>query len=231
MNARSWRGFVLRQFDALIAVNQEIADFFERCGVARSRIRMIPPHALPASRGGSALPAGLREFFASHHPLLLTVGLLEPEYDLPLQIEVLGGVLQRYPNAGLAIVGSGSLQAELDAQIKAVSYASHIQLCGDVEHGVTLSAIEACDVFLRTTLYDGDSISVREALHLGVPVIATDNGMRPGGIHLIAISDREGCRRMIEQVLGAPPPRQPRTSQPNADNILAVLQLYRELST
>ena len=51
MHARSWRGFVLRQFDALIAVNQEIAEFFEKCGAARSRIRMIPPHALPAMGG------------------------------------------------------------------------------------------------------------------------------------------------------------------------------------
>jgi glycosyltransferase involved in cell wall biosynthesis len=155
--------------------------------------------------------------------------LLEPEYDLPLQIEVLGAVRQRYPNAGLAIIGSGSLQAQLEAQIEGVSYAPHIKLCGDVEHGITLSAIEACDVFLRTTLYDGDSISVREALHLGVPVIATDNGMRPAGVHLIAISDRDGCRRMIEQVLADPPLREPRARHTNADNIQAVVQVYREL--
>ena len=39
-------------------------------------------------------------------------------------------------------------------------------------------AMSRITIFLRTTLYDGDSISVREALHLGVPVIASDNGMR-----------------------------------------------------
>jgi glycogen(starch) synthase len=229
MNARSWRGFVLRQFDALIAVNHEIAEFFEKCGAAHARIRVIPPHSLPASRGGSCLPEWLREFFESHQPLLLTVGLLEPEYDLPLQIEVLGAVRQRYPNAGLAIIGSGSLEAQLEAQIKAASYASHIKLCGDVEHSVTLSAIEASDVFLRTTLYDGDSISVREALHLGVPVIATDNGMRPPGVHLIAVSDPGACRRMIEQVLADPPLQEPQARHVNADNIQAVVQVYREL--
>jgi len=229
MHRGSWRGFVLRQFDAVIAVNQEIAGFFEKCGVAPSRIRMIPPHSLPASLDGSGWPAGLREFFDSHQPLLLTVGLLEPEYDLPLQIELLGAVRRRYPNAGLAIIGSGSLQVELEAQIKAVPYASHIRLCGDVEHGVTLRAIDACDVFLRTTLYDGDSISVREALHLGVPVIATDNGMRPPGVHLIAVSDSAGCLRMIDHVLAEPAPQQLRSHVTTADNIQAVVQVYREL--
>ncbi len=229
MNAKSWRGFVLRQFDAVIAVNPEIAGFFEKCGVARSRIRMIPPHSLPASADGSYLPAGLREFFDSHQPMLLTVGLLEPEYDLPLQIEALGILRQRYPNAGLAIVGSGSLEAQLRAQIEAAPYASHINLCGDVEHHVTLRAIEACDVFLRTTLYDGDSISVREALHLGVPVIATDNGMRPAGVHLIATADRDGCLRTIDRVLADPPAQEPQARPTNTDNMLAVLQLYRDV--
>jgi glycogen(starch) synthase len=229
MHSRSWRAFVLRQFDAVIAVNQEIAGFFEKCGVAPSRIRMIPPHSLSASPEGSSLPAGLREFFGSHQPVLLTVGLLEPEYDLPLQIELLGAVRRRYPNAGLAIIGSGSLQSQLEAQIKAAPYAFHIRLCGDVEHSVTLRAIEDCDVFLRTTLYDGDSISVREALHLGVPVIATDNAMRPPGVHLIAVSDSDACLRTIDTVLADPRPREPRSSLTNADNIQAVAQLYREL--
>jgi len=229
--SRSWRGFVLRQFDAVIAVNQEIVEFFEKCGVERSRIRMIPPHSMPGSPDGSSLPPGLQEFFDSHQPLLLTVGLLEPEYDLPLQIELLGAVRQRYPNAGLAIIGSGSLQAQLEAQIKGASYASHIRLCGDVEHGVTLRAIQACGVFLRTTLYDGDSISVREALHLGVPVIATDNGMRPAGVHLIAVSDADGCLNMIDKVLADPPPQEPRSHVTNADNIQAVVQVYRDLLT
>jgi len=229
MHSRSWRCYVLRQFDAVIAVNQEIVEFFERCGIARSRIRMIQPHSMPGSRDEGSLPPGLQEFFDSHQPLLLTVGLLEPEYDLPLQIELLGAVRQRYPNAGLAIIGSGSLQAQLEAQIKAASYASHIRLCGDVEHGVTLCAIDACDIFLRTTLYDGDSISVREALHLGVPVIATDNGMRPAGVHLIAVSDADGCLRMIDKLLADPPPQEPRSRGTNADNIQAVVQLYREL--
>ena len=229
MHSGSWRAFVLRQFDAVIAVNQEIVGFFEKCGVERSRIQMIPPHSLSTPVEGRGLSAGLREFFGSHEPVLLTVGLLEPEYDLPLQIKLLGAVRQHYPGAGLAIIGSGSLQAQLEAQIKATPYASHIQLCGDVDHSDTLRAIKDCDVFLRTTLYDGDSISVREALHLGVPVIATDNSMRPPGVHLIAVSDFDGCLRMIEKVLADPPPREPKSHLTNAGNIEAVVQLYRQL--
>src|SRR6266481_2079417 len=107
------RGFVFRRFDRLIGVNGEIVALFHRCGVSPDRTRLICPHAFPAapSSGPDPRPEALRLFFDSHAPVLLTVGLLEPEYDLPLQIEVLGSVRETYPNAGLAIVGAGSLEA------------------------------------------------------------------------------------------------------------------------
>ena len=54
-------------------------------------------------------------------------------------------------------------------------------LAGNVEHPVVLHLIRDARLLLRTTLFDGDAISVREALFLGTPVIATDNKMRPDG--------------------------------------------------
>ncbi len=90
----------------------------------------------------------------------------------------MANVLERYPNAGLAIVGSGSLEAVLRERIAAEPYGDRILLCGDVAHQATLRAIAQSHAVLRTTLYDGDSVSVRGAA-FGTPVIATDNGMRP----------------------------------------------------
>ena len=46
-----------------------------------------------------------------------------------------------------------------------------------------------CTILLRTTLYDGDAVSVREALWIGTPVIASDNGMRPEGVRLVPKED------------------------------------------
>src|SRR5262249_60029284 len=123
------------------------------------------------------------------------------EFDLSLQIDVLGEVRERFPDAGLVIIGSGSLEAEVRARIQSKPYDEHILLCGDIPHSITLRAIAESDLFLRTTLYDGDSISVREALLIGTPVIAIDNGMRPGGTRLIPCSDSDALRRAIEQVL------------------------------
>ncbi len=184
------RGFVLRRVDHLIAVNQELVDLFRRFGCDAERVSLVSPHAMGSSLVAQApadapLPQGLQAFYDSHNPVLVTVGLLEPEYDLELQIDCMESIRSQFPGAGLLIIGSGSLEAQLRERIAGSTSAPHILLCGDVPHQSTLRTIAGCDVVLRTTHYDGDSLSVREALQLGTPVIATDNGMRPEGVHLI----------------------------------------------
>lgn len=226
---RTFRAFVLRRFAGVIAVNPQIADFFRQCGIPEQRIRTIVPFVADAAQESASLPEPLESFFASHRHILLTVGLLEAEYDLPLQINALGPLRERYPDAGLVIIGSGSLEPSLRELIASKPYAPHVLLCGDVPHEHTLTALRRCTVFLRTTLYDGDSISVREALHMGTPVIATDNAMRPPGCHLIPASQQDALLQAIATHLDQPPrPRQSQAADAD-DNLRAVLDFYRQL--
>jgi glycosyltransferase involved in cell wall biosynthesis len=229
--ARYWtlRGFVFRRLDKIIGVNAEIIEMFRKFGVPAERLHLIYPHVLSTPAQDTPLPETLKRFLESHQPVMLSVGLLEAEYDLPLQIEVLGLVRERFPQAGLIIIGSGSLEDELRRQIKACPSAEHILLCGDVTHPVTLRVIAQSDIMLRTTRYDGDSISVREALHLGTPVIATDNAMRPDGVDLIPPSDLAALRQAIEQRLSHSKSQLLSPDEKSAKNIEAVFDVYLEL--
>jgi glycogen(starch) synthase len=227
---RRWslRGFIFRRLDGLIGVNEEILKLFCQFGVPPERVRLIPPHAFHVNDGEVPLPPYLANFFRQHDPVLTTVSGLEPEYDLALQVDVFGLVRQSYPRAGLLIIGSGSLEEELRKRIQSMPHAEHILLAGDVPHAVTLRAIIESDLFLRTTLYDGDSISVREALHYKVPVIATDNRMRPEGVVLIPVSDPVALRNAIETEL-ARPSSQRGYGQVDESNLETVLRFYEEL--
>jgi glycosyltransferase involved in cell wall biosynthesis len=222
------RGMVFRRLDAIVAVNAEIADLFGRFGLPPDRVRLIPPYAAPALDGNIALPERIRRFFETHRPVLATVGLLEPEYDLGLQIETLGAIRREFSEAGLVLIGAGSLERDLRDRIARQPWSEHILLCGDVAHKATLRVIAASDALLRTTLYDGDAISVREALHLGTPVIATDNGMRPAGVHLIAMSDSGALAQAVSAVIRSGKRTAPRAAS-GEDNLEAVVRLYREL--
>jgi glycosyltransferase involved in cell wall biosynthesis len=234
----SFLGFTLRRFDRLIGVNREVVAFFHRVGCSPRHTRLISPHAFPADAAPDkadraaaceALPERLRQFFESHAPVLVTVGLLEPEYDLPLQIEVMAALRETHQNAGLVVIGTGSLEADLRALVQTKPYADHVLLCGDVPHPVTLRAIAQADLLLRTTWYDGDAISVREALHVGTPVVATDNRMRPDSVRLIPVRDLAALRQAIEEELATPRPRRAAADNATDDNLRAVLDLYREL--
>jgi glycogen(starch) synthase len=229
--ARRWsvRGFVLRRLDRVIGVNEELADMFHRFGVPRPRVRVIAPHAFPVEPS-SDRPEDLRAFFEAHDPVLLTVGGLEPEYDLPRQIAMLGIIRKAYPKAGLAIVGAGSLQREVRADIDSRSYREHVLLCGDVPHSITLGLMADSDLLLRTTLYDGDSIAIREALHLGAPVVATDNGMRPEGVRLVAEPGPKALARAVEQCLRAVARHSTRGRDTAEQNLEQVWNVYAELT-
>jgi len=224
---RTLRGLVLRRLDGLIAVNAEIAALFRKFGVRPERIRTILPFVVKPPDPALVLEGLLRDFTAAHQPLLLTVGLLEPEYLLPLQIDTMEYVLQRFPEAGLIIVGAGSLEEDLRNHIARKPYSEHVLLYGDLPHPMTLRLMLQSDALLRTTLYDGDSVSVREALYLGTAVIASDNGMRPPGVRLIPVSNRERLRDAIFEVLEGNLPRRTIAGD-GQENIRDVIAFYRE---
>jgi glycosyltransferase involved in cell wall biosynthesis len=179
-------------------------------------------------RASAELSRALQSFFRAHDPVMVTVGLLEPEYDLSRQIAAVPLLRKALPGAGLVIIGSGSLHTRLQREVDAAG-AADILLCGDVPHAETVAAIGAASVFLRTTLYDGDSISVREALSLGTPVVATDTGMRPDGVHLVPVEGVQALVSAIQDVLAGP--RHHHDEGESADHIATVLELYQSMLT
>jgi glycosyltransferase involved in cell wall biosynthesis len=224
----SIRGFIFRRFARIVVVNPLLADVFERYGIAHANIRVIYPYVHRAPDKNVAIPNHLAEFARQSNPFLLTVGLLEDEYDLFMQIDAMEGVLAEFPDAGLMLVGSGSLHERLANAIAAKPYADSVFLADDVDHAVTLHLINDCDILLRTTLFDGDAISVREALFLDTPVIATDNGMRPGGLNLIPIGDKAALIETIKTVANSP--RKEKSQKPSDNkNILDIVNLYKEI--
>ena len=66
---------------------------------------------------------------------------------------------------------------------------------------------------------------MREALYLGTPVIATDNGMRPAGVDLIPIGDTEALANRIARRFETGERKQP-VAQRDDQNLAEILNLY-----
>ncbi len=80
---------------------------------------------------------------------------------------------------------------------------------GDLPHAVALGTIALCDTFVRATRADGDAMSVREALALGRPVVASDAAVRPGGVLVYPCEDPAALAEAIERSFEAPQPAPP----------------------
>ncbi len=224
----SIRGLIFRRFSRVIAVNEQIAGVFRRFGVTDGKIRVIAPYSLQEPDPSVVIPEELRSFCGRHSPVLIAVGGLEPDYDPLFQIAAMKEILKHYPNAGLVIVGDGSMRREVEEAIETTAFAEHIFLTGNVEHAVTLHLIRDADILLRTTLFDGDAISVREAIYLGTPVIATDNGSRPCGVALINNGDQHGLAEAVRAAVSNGK-RPVSTGENGNENIAAVVALYKEM--
>ncbi|MBV9241395.1 MAG: glycosyltransferase family 4 protein [Acidobacteria bacterium] len=224
----SARGRIFRQFSRIIGVNDELADVFRRYGVPDERIAVIAPFSLKPPDGDVALPVQIAGFAATHSPLLVSVGGLEPDYEPLFLIDAMNGVIERHPKAGLMMIGGGSMAGEVERAAAGSGYSNSICLAGDVPHAQTLNLIAQADALLRITLFDGDAISVREALFVGTPVIATDNGMRPDGVRLSPRVDEGRLMQNIDEALSKRVPR-PQHLTADYSNIDKVLALYDEL--
>ena len=226
----SIRGIAFRLVDFLIGVNSQMLEMFRAYGVAERKMRLILPFALNRPDPSIEVPSSLMEFVNAHEPFLLSVGGLEPEYSHSLTVDSLEAVLRKLPNSGLMIVGSGSLEGELRKQIASKDFSDRILLVNDIEHDVVLHLIEKADVLLRLTQYDGDAISVREALFLGTPVIATETGMRPSDVNLVSSPPTaEDVAERISEVIGKVLSGNAVNMPDGMQNIETVLGVYEKL--
>lgn len=219
---------VFRQFDHIIAVNEEIAAVFRRYGVDNNKLSVVPPYVLTRPREQVEMPSELSSFIKGRTPILVAVGGLEPEYQPLLLIDAMDQIKAAFPNAGLMIVGGGSLREQALDAILDVGLADCVLLADSIEHDVVMKLIEQADVMLRITRFDGDAISVRESLFLGTPVIASKTGLRPEGVHLIDDHEPETVAAAVSEVLSATPRQQ--CPEPETDHVADIIGLYTKLA-
>src|SRR5262249_38091919 len=138
-------------------------------------------------------------WIASRRPLLSTVLFFRPEYGFDVLLAALRRLHDTHPDFGCLVMGSGDARDSAERDVRAAGLAGNVLFLGDVDHEKCLRVMAACDVFVRPTLEDGDSISVREALSLGVPVVASRVGTRPPGAILFRPGDSAELAACIEE--------------------------------
>ena len=194
--------FTCRLYRQVICVNPLIKGALLSLGVESRRLQVLPAF-LSLRRSGVTLDPGLLAWIGRHRPLFSTVLFFRPEYGFDVLVAGLDRLGRLHPSFGCLVMGSGEQRAEAEKQIRDVGLEANVLMLGDVDHDSCVTLMSVCDVFLRPTLEDGDSISVREALTLGVPVVASRAGTRPPGAMLFHPGDPDEMAAKIEIALEA----------------------------
>jgi len=201
---------VLAQFDRVIAVSAPIREALARCGVRD--VEVVPAFSREFIQPGTP-PDGLASLRAKAAPLYCAMIAPRREYAQDVLLRAFAEVRVKLPDAGLALYGPGS---------DSVSGAG-VHAFGELHRPQALAVMAACDVFVRPTLADGDSVSVREALALGRRVVATSVGHRPAEVRLVPPGD---AAALAEALVASSTETGAQRSSAAPDGVQRILSLY-----
>jgi len=167
-----------------IAVSQAVAETLIAAGIPAEKITVVPngislaPFDTPfdplETRATYGIPAGA--------PLVLAIGRLAPEKGFDVLIDAFQKLSARLPEACLALVGSGPL----DAPLRARAGESSILFTRMVANVTPL--LHAADVVAIPSRQEGQGIVALEAMAASKPVVAS----RVGGLVETVIAGETG---------------------------------------
>jgi glycosyltransferase involved in cell wall biosynthesis len=169
-------GFLLKAYKPLVLGRVLRAAAFvvvftedQRAAVAQ-RYRLDPAHVV-------VVPNGVSEDFFSNEPRalpnrpkLLFVGRLAAQKNVPLLLEALDGVSERFDTV---LVGDGELEVSLRSMVEARGL-QNVLFHGRADGESLRRLYREADVFVLPSEREGMPLVLLEALAMGLPVVATD---------------------------------------------------------
>jgi glycogen synthase len=136
----------------------------------RSRLRVPAP-----DHGHEVRARWRRELGIDESDVLIgTVATFRPVKDLHTMLEAMSLVARARPRAKLVLLGDGPLKHDLTATVERLGLGSVVRFPGWRNDATQL--LPAMDLFVLSSLSEGISLALLEAMAAGVPVVATKVG-------------------------------------------------------
>ncbi|MBS6073113.1 MAG: glycosyltransferase family 4 protein [Actinomyces urogenitalis] len=193
---RALAGVVAARSDQVLAVSPDLLAQARELGAREAELAVIPAsghvqqEALDAAAVQEVWPEGYR---------VLTVARLAPQKGLDLLLDAAAQLADAVTEAGgeggatsltWAVAGDGPQADELAARIAREQLP--VRLLG--RRGDVSSLMQAADVVVQTSLWEGQPITIQEALAAGAAIVATDVGgtgvTARGGAQLVSPSSQ-----------------------------------------
>jgi len=174
--AASW--FATTLADTVVAVSDGVAEYLVReHGVPPSKIHVIHNgFDFERLNSGRTNRAALRAELGwqDDDVVMGTLAVLKPRKGLRYLIQAAHSVLATHPRARFFVAGEGPQRAALEAEVLRLGIQGRFQLLGQRDDPLAL--LEAADIFVLPSQYEGLPRSLLEAMAVGNAVVVTDIG-------------------------------------------------------
>jgi len=139
---------------------------------------------------------------------------LEDEYDVETYIRAIPLVLDKRPDARFLVAGDGGLRLSLEKLAIDLRIEKHTEFLGKIPYKEMPHLLGGADVFVTTSISDGNNISLNEAMACGVFPVASDIPANREWIEhgknglIFPVGDANGLAEAIVQALQEPEWRQ-----------------------
>lgn len=160
--------------DRVVFNSEEIIDFaVAKEGVKREQVVFIPNgiDIEPKSSPDAGPMVRTRLGISAEAPVIGFVARLYPQKGHACLLSAFAEVLHEYPETVLLVVGDGPLRGELEAQASGLNIGRSVRFLG--ERSDLADVLDALDLYVQASLWEGMSIALMQAMLCEIPVVAT----------------------------------------------------------
>ncbi len=162
------------------AVKKEVIRWKPEC---ERKITVIPPAVDPTFRKLSNLPLleKIKEKFGLTKKIILYVGNTRPYKNLPRLIKALALLKKNKDQCYQLVIGGGELRnlPLLRRLTESLRLADSVVFTGDLSDEEVIALMNAADIFVFPSLYEGFGLPPLEAMACGTPVVTSKAGSLP----------------------------------------------------
>lgn len=187
--------------ERVVCVSWEVARVCRESGIPTRLLRVVHDGVDPARVRSGDRQRGRRGLGVSESQVLLvTVARLTEAKGHEFLLEALPGVLEKHPEACVALVGDGELSHSLQTEARRLGVDSRVRFLGYRDDVPDM--IQAADLFVFPSHTEGLGSTLIDAMLAGRPIVTTTGG---------GIPDLTGSEdRHAEPVAWTVPPRDPK---------------------
>jgi glycosyltransferase involved in cell wall biosynthesis len=167
----------LRKADLILCFGEKTREKVIKLGIEPGKVKAAPvgvdtQRLYPREKDGELM----KELRTTDLLTVFSMRNFEPLYNVETLIKAIPSVLSHVPGTRFIIAGDGSQREYLEELAKSLGIREKVSFVGWIPHDQLPKYLVSADIYVSTSLSDGASISLIEAMACGLAVVTTDAG-------------------------------------------------------